>query len=148
MCNRRLIVTVLCCGVFVGTLCSDTAKAYDIQGSGTAGRISKFTAADAIGDSILFESGGSIGLGTTTPSRMFHVNSGAANSGVLFESTDTAVLIDLKDNTTTGFGYAFMRAGDELHFMTQDTTRMRISPEGEVGIGSAPSSSARRRMSI
>jgi len=143
MCNRSLIVAVSCCAVLVATLSSGTAEAYDIQGSGTAGRISKFTDGGTIGDSALFESGGSIGLGTTTPSTMFHVNSGAANSGVLFESTDPAVLINLKDNTTTGYGYAIMRAGDQLDFMTEDSTKMRITADGRVGIGTTQPASVK-----
>ncbi|RYX81562.1 hypothetical protein EON83_23675 [bacterium] len=50
-----------------------------ITGQGTTGRISKFTGPNAIGNSVLFENGGKVGLGTTTPSGMFTANSTTNN---------------------------------------------------------------------
>jgi len=43
------------------------SRAQTVTGSGTPGNISKFTGPSAIGNSVLAESGGNIGIGTTNP---------------------------------------------------------------------------------
>ena len=66
-----------------------------ITGAGTAGNIAKFTAPNAIGNSVLTEKSGKVGIGTTSPPGTFSVvgtastpysiyasNSGAGGSGV------------------------------------------------------------------
>ena len=45
-----------------------------IIGSGTANYIAKFTGPNAVGDSVIYESTGSIGIGTTVPTEKLHVN--------------------------------------------------------------------------
>ncbi len=50
-----------------------------ITGQGSAGFLSKFTGPNAIGNSVLFESGGKIGLGTTTPPGLLSVKGTATN---------------------------------------------------------------------
>jgi hypothetical protein len=47
--------------------------------SGTTGRIPKFTSTSSVGDSVMFESGGNIGVGTTTPSALFSVGTGVTS---------------------------------------------------------------------
>jgi len=45
-----------------------------VTGSGTANYIAKFTGPNAVGDSVIYESTGSIGIGTTVPTEKLHVN--------------------------------------------------------------------------
>ena len=45
--------------------------------------------------------GGSVGVGTDSPSTVLHVNSGATNLNTTFESTDAFCIIDIKDNSGT-----------------------------------------------
>ena len=45
-----------------------------IMGSGTANYIAKFTGPNTVGDSVIYESTGSIGIGTTVPTEKLHVN--------------------------------------------------------------------------
>ncbi len=52
-----------------------------LDGSGTAGYLSKFIAAKTIADSRLLEKNGLIGLGVTQPAARFHVNSDSGSVG-------------------------------------------------------------------
>ncbi|MFH1726465.1 MAG: tail fiber domain-containing protein [Elusimicrobiota bacterium] len=46
-----------------------------VGGSGTADYLPKFTGAETLGDSAIFESGGNVGIGTTGPNAPLHVQS-------------------------------------------------------------------------
>ena len=52
-----------------------------VGGNGTANFLPKFTSANAIGNSVISESGGNIGIGTTTPSTKLEVNGTARLGG-------------------------------------------------------------------
>jgi hypothetical protein len=53
--------------------------------SGTAGQIAKFTSASAVGDSVITESGGKIGIGTTTPQANLDLSiNGAMRAQVIY----------------------------------------------------------------
>jgi hypothetical protein len=55
---------------------AETAGSFPgfISGSGTANYIAKFTGPDAIGNSVIYESAGSVGIGTDSPSAKLEVN--------------------------------------------------------------------------
>ena len=76
-----------------------------------------------------------LGIGTTSPTRALHINSGTANEVARFESTDTEALIELVDTT----GSAQIRSRNDLRFYTNggSTRAMDISSSGNVGIGTA-----------
>ena len=76
-----------------------------------------------------------MGIGTTSPTRALHINSGTANEVARFESTDTEALIELVDTT----GSAQIRSRNDLRFYTNggSTRAMDISSSGNVGIGTA-----------
>ncbi len=50
-----------------------------ITGQGTVGNIAKFTAPNSIGNSVIFENGGKIGIGLTNPAGLLSVKSTASN---------------------------------------------------------------------
>ena len=76
-----------------------------------------------------------LGIGTSSPTRALHINSGTANEVARFESTDTEALIELVDTT----GSAQIRSRNDLRFYTNggSTRAMDISSSGNVGIGTA-----------
>jgi hypothetical protein len=53
-----------------------------ISGSGTINYIPKFTGSTSIGDSVMYESSGNIGIGTTTPAKLLDVNGDALINGL------------------------------------------------------------------
>ncbi|MBV8899851.1 MAG: hypothetical protein JOY92_07040, partial [Verrucomicrobia bacterium] len=76
-----------------------------ITGSGTAGQLSKFTSSSAIGDSIVTESAGQIGVGTTTPTATLHVNNSAQPASSAGNGTAATQLLQTsggKGGNTTG----------------------------------------------
>jgi hypothetical protein len=60
-----------------------------ITGEGTAGNIAKFTGPNQIGNSVIFESAGNIGIGTVTPGSKLTVISGGATT-IQGDNTSTA----------------------------------------------------------
>ena len=56
-----------------GTAWDRLANGSVISGSGTANNIPKFTSTTALGNSVLFETGGNIGVGTVSPLQKLHV---------------------------------------------------------------------------
>ena len=84
---------------------------------------------------------GNVGIGVNSPSSKLHVNSGAENTVALFESADARSRIVLKDNSGEGQLNAL---GDNITFATSSsaTERMRITSNGNVGIGTTSPNAA------
>lgn len=115
-------------------------------GSGTAGKIAKWTdSSGALGDSVITESSGNIGIGTS-PLASLHV-SGISRSDNRFESrlggsdsVGSGASIFFGDGGT-GALWAGMQlsAGHDINFWTQDNTwnspKVTIKLGGSVGIG-------------
>ena len=134
MCDDRSRVIVASCILLAVVLSTSQAQ---ITGGGTANYISKFTGSTSIGNSVVYDASGLIGIGTTSPSYKLHVNSGVDNAPLMLQSTDPTVALCLKDNTTSFYGMALVRTGDNLELRTQDAARLTILPTGQVGIGTA-----------
>jgi hypothetical protein len=75
-------------------------------------------------------SDGNVGIGETAPDRKLHVNSGSDNANTIFESTDTAVTIRLKDST----GSAEIESRNDFRFSNNAGVdqRMVISSTGAI----------------
>ncbi len=73
-----------------------------ITGQGTAGKIAKFTGANAIGNSIITESNSKIGIGIATPGSKLTVQANASNPLVLGKNTGTGT--GVQGESTGGFG--------------------------------------------
>lgn len=81
------------------------------------------------------ESDGQVGIGTTSPGALLHVNAGTVNNVATFESTDAGAIISVMDNSTTGSSYVGIRAdGNELSLRAGNANRVTIDSGGNVGI--------------
>ncbi|HVP09684.1 MAG TPA: tail fiber domain-containing protein [Phycisphaerae bacterium] len=111
-----------------------------MTGSGTTNYIPKFTGASTLGNSVVYQNGSSIGIGTTDPGEYakLHVHS----DGALIKITSSATGTDYGDGAlfsyfSTGSSDACLwnRENASLIFGTNNTDRMRITSNGNVGIG-------------
>jgi len=105
-----------------------------LDGSGTAGKLAKFTDSDTLGDSIITEDGTNIGIGTATPTFPLVVNKSGDN-----------VKLDITNGVNANFRVqtsgAVSLIGSStatLGFMTSSTERMRLDSSGRLGIGLTP----------
>ena len=78
-----------------------------------------------------------LGIGTSSPSRAFHIQT-ADNIIGLLESTDADAWLAFKDNSSTSDNAVRVGAtGDNLRFYAGSAERMRIDSSGNVGINGA-----------
>ncbi|MDD5456088.1 MAG: hypothetical protein PHV30_03555 [Candidatus Margulisbacteria bacterium] len=134
-----------------------TALATGASVSGTTGKIPKFTGPSSLGDSIVAESGGNIGIATSNPLYKLDVNAnsmhlGAGDNGLFLVSTTGQDAEIAQSSVWNGGWYAKANnaAGIGLYngdiwFKTDSglttgnvytpSTRMFISKAGNVGIG-------------
>jgi hypothetical protein len=89
------------------------------------------------GQSITLDNG-NVGIGTTTPQRKLHVNSGTTNVAARFESTDGYSVVEFKDPSGTA---EVGNIGNDLILLPAGVEKMRITSAGNVGIGTTSSSS-------
>lgn len=73
-----------------------------IAGSGTTNYLSKFTSSNAIGNSLLFDDGTNVGIGTATPNTRLQVNGITASNGL--QSISLFVETGVTPTASTAFG--------------------------------------------
>jgi hypothetical protein len=90
------------------------------------------------GGGIISGRSGSIGIGTTSPARIFTINGGSSSSRVLLQNTSSGFTIG------NGFDIVLDNSGNTqvwnyqngvMQFATNNSERMRIDAGGNVGIG-------------
>jgi len=77
---------------------------------------------------------GNVGIGTTSPSKKLHINSGTSNVVARFESSDADARIEILDSNSVGSN-SISVSTDDMYFSTNSSERMRIDSSGNVGIG-------------
>lgn len=132
----------------------------NISGSGTTGKIPKWSASTTLTDSIITESSGAIGIGTPSPAGILHIQgatptviiraSGASQDTLLkFQNSSASDLAALfcDDDAAAGSKYLRIQTGlaQGIHiettlahpilFSTNATERMRILSSGLIGVG-------------
>jgi hypothetical protein len=83
----------------------------------------------------LDETNGRMGIGTTSPAKKLHVNSGSTNEVARFESTDGTAYLSIMDSATSGSLQGIGSVGDALTLYSNSGERIRINSSGNVGIG-------------
>ncbi len=94
-------------------------------GSGSTNYISKWTGSTSLGNSIIYDNGINVGIGTTNPNAKLEINGNMrlTNRGQYIEFVNSGHRIG-RDSSN-----------DSLTFSTGNVTRMVINPYGRVGIG-------------
>ena len=107
-----------------------------ITGTGTTNYLPKFTGATALGNSLVYDDGTNVGIGTTTPDRALTVNGQISLNGDLISTKGgTTFRIGYESYTATGGVNMFTEGAVPLVLGTTSTERMRITSAGNVGIG-------------
>ncbi|QDP51206.1 MAG: putative tail fiber protein [Prokaryotic dsDNA virus sp.] len=105
-----------------------TSGASSIEGSTVSNKLQFRTNSS---DAMIIDSSQQVGIGSTSPDAVLHVNSGTANLVALFESTDTASVIQMKDTT----GTVSIESRDDFRFSNSSGELMRIDTTGNFGLG-------------
>ena len=110
-----------------------------ITGSGTTNYLPKFTGASTLGNSVIFDNGTTVGIGTNSPSEFVHIRTAAFGTPLLLENTGaTATYIGLKNSG--GIAYlSSLNNGLLFHTSASATTRMTLDASGNLGLGVTPS---------
>ncbi len=119
-----------------------TAKATAEAASGTVGQIAKFITGTDLGNSLMTEKNGSIGIGTANPEGLFHVHgtSGGISTGITTSGAGAGFFFRNRETATAGDYWAWYSQGNIARFWRQGVgDLLAIKTDGSVGIGMAPS---------
>jgi hypothetical protein len=122
----------------VSPLTANIAGGGGISGSGTTNLVSKFTASTTLGNSIIYDNGTNVGIGTITPfgNAKLQVRPNS-DSNIAFQPS-TTLTNGIKLNSFNDLGSANINLelnALNLGFKTNETERMRITSGGNVLIG-------------
>ena len=113
--------------LFFTTARAKTAVTGD---SGTLNYLSKFTTSGTIGNSLIYDNGTNVGIGTASPSSILHIVKGGGAKINFGDSKNTVAIGSVEETIDSAIG-----------FFTQTTTeRRRIASSGNIGIGTTPPS--------
>lgn len=126
---------------------------------GTTNVLAKYVNAADVGDSAVYEAGGRVGIGTTTPSDVMHLrftnpNGGMTGlavqnlasttnsySGMLFYDQNGALgQFQGFNNATHEYRINNVASGGTINFMLAHSSKFLIANNGNVGIGTSPGS--------
>ncbi|HLW89146.1 MAG TPA: tail fiber domain-containing protein, partial [Terriglobales bacterium] len=112
-----------------------------VGGSGTTDYVAKFTNSTTLGNSLIFDNGTNVGIGTTSPAAPLHISGNRLllTSGTTAEVQFTGSASSARfGEDATGSFFASDTNGKVVKFLTNNGTLnewMRITSAGNVGIG-------------
>ena len=116
-----------------GTLSASSALSGYITGSGTTNYVPKFTSSSAIGNSLIYDDGTNVGIGTTSPSTKLHIASTTSAVGLRLQSASPYAYPGDFTIQTGGYGAPSFLIYDN----TAAAERFFINSTGNVGIGTS-----------
>ena len=124
--------------IFVESGATDTWQKVDntsvLNGSGTTGKIPKWSNSNTLTDSVINENNSNIGIGISIPDDKLHVVGD-------IRVASTSPIIKFDETDTTDENWALINSGGRLSIRTSDdafssyNTRVTIKQDGNVGIG-------------
>ena len=112
------------------------ATAVDVSNGGEDGRLDFFTAKDDAFNAAVSILGTDVGIGTTSPSRTFHVSSSSGTAVKVETSDNDKALIEFANNGTSTTCF-LGSADDAMQFGVGGSERMRINNDGSLFINHA-----------
>ncbi|MDI3544555.1 MAG: hypothetical protein PWQ28_836, partial [Candidatus Woesearchaeota archaeon] len=131
-----------------------TALTNPVTGTGTANYITKWTGSTSVGNSVIYESGGKIGIGTTNPLNIININydsysqsypawiTDGSSKGMFITAGSDNAFFGVKNvgggvegndwNTAIYFGN---EVADDLEIHSYNGEVARVTGDGNVGIG-------------
>jgi hypothetical protein len=120
-----------------------------VTGTGTTNYIAKWNTSSSIQDSIIFDNGTNVGIGTNTPNFLLDVEAQGANIRVFNLTSDANTDVYIRTTGTAGsskilFGDSadpdvgniiYRHNSNSLAFATNNSEKMRITSDGNTGIG-------------
>ena len=117
-----------------------------VTGTGTANYVAKWSDSDTITDSVIYDDGTSVGIGTTSPSYTLDIEKSGANARINSTTSQAVLNLSSQDasNVIIEFGDAdddnvgkiqYTHSNDSMRFITNASEAMRIDSNGDVGIG-------------
>jgi hypothetical protein len=108
--------------------------------SGTTNYVAKFTSGTAIGNSLIYDNGTNVGIGTASPGAKLDVNgdiyaNGDIRSQGVFRDYQGEALLQTTTSAITQLGSTGAGTSRQLAFLAGNAERMRITTSGDVGIG-------------
>ena len=135
---------------FMGDVATGISLSSYVTGSGTTNYLPKFTGGSALGNSQIFDNGTNVGIGTTSPTTLFHIHSTTADTILNVKSTvgqgqirldgaatDWSELNYFKAGTRT-FGISVQHSVDKLFIHGASEVNnpfITVTNSGNVGIG-------------
>jgi hypothetical protein len=111
-----------------------------ISGSGTTNYITKWTSSSAIGNSIIYDSGTKVGIGTVSPAEKLDIYSGASTAAFMnfIGNANTAGTsnVVIGQNSDDG-AYFWNRKASFMSLGTNNSEKIRIDSNGNMGVGTS-----------
>ena len=126
-----------------GTDWVDLSEISGVDGSGTANYIAKWTDGDTIGNSVIYDNGTNVGIGTSSPIANLQIGdyTGVSRQIALASSTTGNCDILFGDGAASNSSYRgvvrYDHTGENMQFWTASTERMRIDSSGNIGINTS-----------
>jgi len=97
----------------------DSAIVTGVSGgvSGTSGYIAKFTGANSVGNSEIYDTGSAVGIGTTGPGATLDVNGGIKSNSAYYLVATSAVERQFQNYNTVNGGWYFGNTSDGRFFL-------------------------------
>ena len=126
-----------------GTLSASSALSGYITGSGTTNYVPKFTSASAIGNSLIYDNGTNVGIGTTSPLTKLQIND--TNPVLTFYANNAGVNSKIIYIQNSSGDFTFAKANDAYDTFT---SLMRLTSAGNLGLGTTSPESLTNQISL
>ncbi|HLP52407.1 MAG TPA: glycine-rich protein, partial [Chitinophagales bacterium] len=101
-----------------------------LSGSGTTNQVTKWTASNAVGNSVITDDGTNVGIGATTPGSKLEINAGANNGLRINNGTVNGILFNTS-NTSMSVGTV---SNHPLNLYTNNAARVTVDQTGNVQV--------------